>query len=303
MTKINIRKATYAAYGRIIFNVIRINKQPVIIAQESGDKRDMKFYRLLPIIMVFTIGCDIDLFDYSINEATSEYSGEYFNKNNIQRLHKSNPSDNFTFAVISDTHSHYDDFLKAVKKISSNPEISFIIHAGDFTDSGLTFEYEKTVKILKQSSIPFFVVIGNHDLLANGKILFEDIFGPRNYSFSYGNTLFVMGDNNIWESNRSFFDNLDEALGAPSDIINRIIITHSPMDNIEKFGEAEVIRYKSNILKYKVDMSIHGHTHNYDYIPDFTECCQMIIVNALFKKSYSIIHINGDNVSTEQVDL
>lgn len=46
---------------------------------------------------------------------------------------------------------------------------------------------------------PYFVVVGNRDLLGNGGRIYEAFFGPRNYDFTYQRTRFVFLDTNSRE--------------------------------------------------------------------------------------------------------
>jgi predicted phosphodiesterase len=52
-----------------------------------------------------------------------------------------NPNSDFSFAVIADSHSYYDELRDAIKIISMKKDVCFVLHLGDFADCGLLFEY------------------------------------------------------------------------------------------------------------------------------------------------------------------
>ncbi|MBI9038828.1 MAG: metallophosphoesterase [Bacteroidales bacterium] len=48
----------------------------------------------------------------------------------------------FTFALISDSHTFYNDLDDAVLAINENENVDIVIHGGDLTDGGMIKEYE-----------------------------------------------------------------------------------------------------------------------------------------------------------------
>ena len=94
----------------------------------------------------------------------------------------------FSFAIITDTHigegfedygsEGYDDdgwdsnqvvdnVIAAVDKVNANIgeyDIRFVMALGDFTDSAEKSEYVKAKEILDRLTVPYFPVIGNHDM-------------------------------------------------------------------------------------------------------------------------------------------
>ena len=91
----------------------------------------------------------------------------------------------------------------------------FGVGCGDimFDDLSLYPEYERAVKLL---DIPFFQVVGNHDLdmdspTDGGSVMtFMKHFGPRYYSFDRGLVHYVVLDDVLWHS-RGYIGYLDDA--------------------------------------------------------------------------------------------
>ncbi|MBC7397069.1 MAG: metallophosphoesterase, partial [Bdellovibrionales bacterium] len=131
-------------------------------------------------------------------------------RTNIQKLkslEQANPSkQNFKVAIISDSHVNLDSLARAVERINRRSDIDFVMILGDLTDQGLESQYQFTCKNLSKFEKPFISVIGNHDSLSNGKLLWTQYFGDAskgfdgyNYSFSYLGTKFIAYNDNGFE--------------------------------------------------------------------------------------------------------
>jgi hypothetical protein len=106
----------------------------------------------------------------------------------------------FTFAVVSDPHFYYDDLNDVLQHINADGLSRFIVVAGDLTDQALTHEFTWYARMVVESSKPVISLIGNHDHLANGRFIYERMFGPRNHVFHAGGVRFMLFDNVEFES-------------------------------------------------------------------------------------------------------
>ncbi len=248
-------------------------------------------------------GCNSDFFKYSIHQTNSEYSGSDFNTKNAEYIenHYNNPSEDFTFAVITDSHTYYDELDRAVQLISANPDVKFVIHLGDFTDTGLVFQYEMTAEILDELSVPFLTVLGNHDTLGNGLKIYKDIFGPADFHFICNGVLFLIGNDNNWETNLGDIEPVIDVLTSHQDARYRIIVTHIPIYNTARFSEEMLESYADLCETYNVDLSLHGHTHNHQYIPDFTSRTKMLIADGVLNRNYYLVHVKSSGIEYDRI--
>lgn len=169
----------------------------------------------------------------------------------------------YKIAFISDTHNYYDDLDRLVKKINSRGPYSFVIVAGDITNEGMRDEFLKTKDILNGLNFPFLVVVGNHDLLSNGKDVYSNLFGAKDFTFSYRDVTFVLLNNNNWESggvvpDLRFLENSLASATTP----NRVVVNHVSPDDPDRFTKSEIDRYKTLITTYGVNYIFNGHNHS-----------------------------------------
>ncbi|MCD6307855.1 MAG: metallophosphoesterase [Candidatus Latescibacteria bacterium] len=194
----------------------------------------------------------------------------------FSQLHSAD-ADSFTFALITDTHSEYDEFRDAVRHINSNPDIIFVIHAGDMTDYGLQEEYKWAVDILDDLAVPFFTVIGNHDCLANGKHIYTTMFGDTYYSrilsghdsgmafkflFLNDNTLEYDIKPGETEKMLAWLEN--ELVGG-TDCRSIFVTAHVPPYSALYFTDEQEEFFRSLMARYNVLLFMTGHNHRFQY--------------------------------------
>jgi predicted phosphodiesterase len=250
-------------------------------------------------------GCESDYFKYSIHETDSQYDGQNYNIKNAAIIEQScnNPSEDFTFAVLTDSHSSYDKLEKAINIINSNPDVKFVFHLGDFTETGLLFQYEQTVKKLEKLKIPFLGVIGNHDTLGNGVDIFRNIFGKTDFSFTCNGVFFFVGNNNNWESSIGDVDYVKEKLSQHQSDKFRIIVAHIPMDDDDRYSDEMRQGYIKLCEDYNVDLSLHGHRHRHQYNPAFTTKTAMLVADAIIYNSFYLIHVKSSSIEYEKINF
>lgn len=254
------------------------------------------FLLLLFTIMSFSLtSCDIieyspyetDIPAYKSNDKYAEI---------INSLPE-NRNSSFKFALISDSHLEYSSLKNAVAALNSNDSISFVIHVGDFTNSGLKSEFEKFYSIISKLNKPFIVCIGNHDCIANGQSLYNKMFGNYSVCLKYKRTTIFTINDNLWDFNGNPIVNNYKQLLEDTSIIHKIFVAHIPPYG-DQFSADAAKKYNDSIAKYGVEWSIHGHTHSFFYSNNFYgNGVKYLTVPAITDKSYILVSVAPDSIS------
>jgi 3',5'-cyclic-AMP phosphodiesterase len=220
----------------------------------------IKYYLVLLLLMFF-VSCS-KMTDFSPYDAKTSHSN--LNKENISKiLSNEQNADSLVFVAISDPHSNYSDLSSTVNYINGMEGISFVVICGDVTNLGLAQEYDDYYHIINRLNIPFITIIGNHDYLSNGKLVYNKMFGPTNFYFDIGNYRMVMFDNIVWENGNQSpdFDWLKASLNVPDGMTSvacyHIHIWDPQLEN----GLADSLQ--TIIGNNPVSLSIFGHGHGY----------------------------------------
>jgi len=197
----------------------------------------------------------------------------------------------FKIAIISDTHTFYDNFNKAVESINNLDDIDFVVHAGDLTLSAITKEFEWFSEIINKINVPVINVIGNHDYLANGVKTYENLLGDLNFTFVYNNCKFVIFDNVSLERNtgEADFKWFDDNLKNDNSYNHVIPISHIPPWT-EQFSTGEGFYFNNLLEKNDVKLSIHGHTHSFSYDKRY-DSVDYLVVNDIDDRQYVVLEV------------
>ena len=101
----------------------------------------------------------------------------------------------FSFAVIGDIQEGEQIFRQAVYLMNKDKSLLFAVCAGDLTESGTKWEYDRYKSIIDISKLRFYNVIGNHDKYWGGIKNFEKLFGRPYYSWDSSGSHFIALDN------------------------------------------------------------------------------------------------------------
>ncbi len=198
------------------------------------------------------------IFDYSpfdVNVSSSE-----LNAKNIKSIiaKDSISSDTVQFAVISDTHCNYDELKDVINNINKQNSLSFVICCGDITNRGTASEFQWYWNQAKKSDYPIITVIGNHDYLANGKLVYTRMFGDSNFTFQVGSYNFVVFDDVVWENDNKSpdFNWLKQQFPEKK---HNILITHIPewLNEVDEYQQ----QFDSILNKNNLIAAIYGHLH------------------------------------------
>ena len=105
--------------------------------------------------------------------------------------------------IISDTHMsrsggafNLHTYNLGVEQINKLEDVDLFMHLGDITQNGTLLEYEYALEQLKKfqpiSKYPLMCLIGNHDAMNVGYLLFEEMIGKRHIEYE-DDEIFVIG--------------------------------------------------------------------------------------------------------------
>jgi 3',5'-cyclic-AMP phosphodiesterase len=156
---------------------------------------------------------------------------------------------------------------------------------------------------MSKSQKPYLTVIGNHDHLSNGKVIYEQLYGPRNYSFVFNDVKFVMWDNVLWESNLipdwNWFRH-EVSLASENRSIRHVIpCSHIPPTDGQLQDSARAIH--ELFVQNQIAMSVHGHKHEYSNEELYGEGIRYITIGSPDKRSYVELSISADSLTAEKV--
>jgi hypothetical protein len=146
-------------------------------------------------VLLLGAGC----LEYSPHALPTASSERDLHRKAIARLDATPPPTILKFALIGDVQLRFEEARAAVAAANRIQGLSFVVQLGDFTHVGLLDEYQPMLDVFEDLSVPYFVVIGNHDQLGNGRAIYERMFGPVNDAFTFGGTRFLLVDTNSRE--------------------------------------------------------------------------------------------------------
>ncbi len=180
------------------------------------------------------------------------------------------PADNpydFSFIVLGDSRDGPSVFMAIVSDINQKRPL-FAIDNGDLVSEGTKGEYTEFASMLEQVDVPFFTVIGNHDIRNNGRSEYERLFGPSYYAFSYGNSRFIIVDTSeegIGEAQLRWLEDELRNNRAP----NLFVFTHVPPVDPRPGGDhsfkdpGQRDMFFDLMTRYRVDRVYASHVHGF----------------------------------------
>lgn len=187
-------------------------------------------------------------------------------RENLAELEAGAAAEPLRFAVLGDVQRAFDETSTAVDRLNALDDLAFVVQVGDFTDQGLLYEFDLMNELFERLRMPYFVVVGNHDLLGNGDRIYESFFGPRNYDFTFQRTRLVFLDTNSREY--GFGERAPDLawLGpriAPGPDHDRVVIFSHVWPWSDDFDPALRDPFLDQLGDADVVASFHGHDHTY----------------------------------------
>lgn len=262
------------------------------------------------LLLILTMSSCDKVFEFSLYSAYVSSDRRNTTAKNLEQLYAEPASttfEPFRFALVSDNHLFYDELSEAIEHINANSGADFVIHGGDMTDGGLIKEFDLFQDVMKKLEVPYFTVIGNHDLLANGQSVYTDMFGEENYSFGYRECKFIFFNNVVWELNYTEpdFRWLRNELLDSDQYQHVFVIAHIPPWT-DQFFLSYFYVYSLLMNDYNVSLSIHGHHHSpYEYsndsLPAELRIMPNLVIGAPQKGVYRLVDVTPDSVMFQTI--
>lgn len=206
--------------------------------------------------------------EYSPHVLPSEDRHRDVNRKNLARLEAEPPPPRLRFAVVGDTQTGFGDAADAIESMSTRGDLAFVVQVGDFTDLGLAPEYEAMNDLFRRLPVPYVVAIGNHDHQANGGDIYDRMFGPRDFAFTWGRTRFVVL--NTCSMEREFDGTVPDlpwlaASLAPSPEHDRAFVFAHVEPASDAFDPRLRDGFHALLRDGGVVASFHAHEHRYGF--------------------------------------
>lgn len=253
---------------------------------------------LLGTVLLASTGCDLLEFSPNDQRVPAEFTD--LTAKNLARLQARPlpPGDTLRFIYTGDSQQFYDEAEAMVGSINQQPGIQFMLVAGDISDFGLAREMRWVDEKLRRLKVPYLTVVGNHDMVGNGRETYQHIFGALNYSFVYGDTKFIMVDTNGREYN--FETKVPDLPWLQSQLNNaegarrQVIVCHVPPDNEDfdpdlRWPFTQATRQAPNLA-----FVMNGHNHSYRIGQPFNDGITYINSDAFSERHYMVVTVWGD---------
>lgn len=207
----------------------------------------------------------------------------------------------FKIAVLSDPHYHYSKLYDAVAHINAQDDFAFAVVVGDLSENGLKQEFVYFYDAMSKLRIPYLTVIGNHDYLSNGEIIYSQMFGPYNYSFVFNKVKFVFFDNNTIESLKEPDMNWFDAQVSSNEGYNHVI----PVSHIPPYDQQMKNHYRAfhqMLVDNDIDLSVHGHRHDWSMEEVYGDGVDYLTVSSPQKRAYTEVSINDMAIGIKRIE-
>jgi hypothetical protein len=173
----------------------------------------------------------------------------------------------FRFAVMSDVQEAIDRVQDIYEVIDAQPDLDFLLGAGDLTEQGTREELERFELELGELDIPYYTTLGNHEL-GQSPSLYQDFFGRGSQSFVYRGVRFTLLDSASASIDPIVFGWLDEWLEQGKDSGHVVAMHIPPLDPIGVRNGAfanrnEAAKLLGRLAAGGVDLTLYGHVHSY----------------------------------------
>lgn len=255
----------------------------------------MKNHVLFGIVMmiVLFIACS-DAFEFSPNQIFDKDTPFDLNAKNLQRLNSLVRDDTITIAFVGDSQRFYDELQAFIDTVNALPDVDFVLLAGDISDFGLLEEFELITEKLERLNKPYIGVVGNHDVVARGEEIFKHVFGPLDFSFTYGGVKFIVHNTNSKEFNNG---KVPDLLWLQSELVKQdsvkyfVAVSHVPpfSEDFDQQLEGQYTSLFQETPSFLVSLHAHVHDHTDGY--PYSDGVRYITSYSFDQKSFVLLKI------------
>lgn len=229
------------------------------------------------------------------------------NEKNIARIEEvCRDKDTVRFVMIGDTQRWYDETEDFVKVLNKRKDVDFVLHGGDVADFGLTKEFLWQRDILNKLKVPYVVLLGNHDCLANGIEIFHTVFGEVNFSFIAGKTKFVCLNTNALEFDYSHpvpdFQFIEQEFENRKEEYEKTVVAMHVRPYSEQFNNNVAHVFQRYIKEYpNLQFCLNAHDHHLANDDLFGDNIIYYGTPNIAKKQYLFFTLMPDNTYSYEV--
>ncbi len=228
-------------------------------------RRIFSAYIAVVVVAVFLLATGLKVYS-----AVAPPPGRSLNHKALSRIDRDRRD--LHFAVFGDNQSSSTTFNRLVDSVNSR-NVLFSLANGDMVMDGDMEKYRMFLRQADGLRRPLLTNIGNHEIAANGRGTYYDIFGPFYYSFTLGDSYFIVVDDASRLRLEPFqMDWLKGELRRSRAYANRFVFMHVPLFDTRKTGFGLDHEMKDRAAAgelnrlfdaYHVTMIFASHIHEY----------------------------------------
>jgi 3',5'-cyclic-AMP phosphodiesterase len=171
------------------------------------------------------------------------------------------------FALMSDVQEAIDRVQDIYQRMNEEPDVRFLLGAGDLTRRGSRDELERFRDELESLRIPYYTTLGNHELGASPP-LYQDYYGRANFQFVFRGVFFTLLDSASATLDPLVYDWLDDWLARGRRSVHVVAMHIPPLDptgvrNGAFASRNEAATLLGRLAENGVDLTLYGHVHSY----------------------------------------
>lgn len=246
----------------------------------------------LLFLAAMSFSCE-GIFQYNPNQIILKDSETDLNQKNILKIKALPQTDTVRFIFMGDTQRWYDESADFIKSANSQQGVDFVVHSGDISDFGLSQEFKWVNQIMQDLKFPYVTVIGNHDLVANGPLVYKKMYGPMNYTFDFAGNKFIFINTNSREYD---FDGtapdlvwLKAQLDDNPENKNAIVMAHVPP--FDGDFDAKLQQQYAGLLAAdpNVKFTLYGHQHAFKEGQFYEDGVNYLVTTSMGARGYLLV--------------